>query len=178
MMAIVAKSALEVKEQFDNDSDFGGVDITKGHRGAITNWLNKYLGGDVNRRMTLGWLTGKVGEISSHGLSPSEWYALALWIDSREDDGVWEVGATFPVEASLVLTEALRGVAKAQRGAVELEGETQMLLAATGQLGGVITAVTDEDGNSTHVDGVIVPVEQESPEPEPEPETNVRRFTF
>lgn len=116
------KSPEEIKTKFMRDQEIGDserVEMTKGARGVMIGYLNKYLGSDENRHIVLAWLmNAKTREISSHSLRGGDWYALSLWIDSRNiGEGMWVTQPDFPMEAASVLSVALGDLP--ERGAQE-----------------------------------------------------------
>jgi hypothetical protein len=105
---ITARKPQDVKNAVLKDAGFYVSGVERFHRGAITGWLNRYLNGDENRVLVLRWLFGKHIQ-SSKDLSISQWFGLHCWIDPHKGETEqWETGPLFPVEASLVLTEAIR----------------------------------------------------------------------
>jgi hypothetical protein len=106
------------------------------HKGSIVGYLNKYIGGDDNRKAVLGFVfKGQPGLLmSTKELNPGEWFALARWIDAyhSDEDGKWHVSERFEIEALLVLAETRR---------LSMDSASPMLNEALA-MGGEIKSVT------------------------------------
>jgi len=137
------------------------IEVTKGFRGATIGWLQKTLGSSANRRLVIAWLFSHDGrELSSKELDDDKIFALARWIDSYKDDDGWHCGENFKVEAYLVYTEALRHYKNIPPSDRPWEVDFEILGQIVGFAGGVVTNITDEEGNWTeHPQGVELPEE-------------------
>lgn len=143
-MSLVARSPYKVKEYLMGLVAHGArKELTRGEKGALIGALNKALGGDQNRRLTLAWLFGHEGELSSKELDADMWWALWNWVDFWKDDGdEWQTAPTFNVEACLCFSEAV----KAQVNTKPSEKnhsllEEGMMSNAVSSLGAVVTCI-------------------------------------
>lgn len=150
MNEIFARTPSQVRDQVLADTIQGSrMEITKGVRGAVVGRLNKYLGGDDNRQTVLAWLfSPSKMKLSSKKLTDAEVYGLYKWIGFYQDEDGWHDSPTFPAECVLVLTEAIKQFANTPPKKKNPELEVGEFLEQTiGFLGGVVTTITDEDGN-------------------------------
>ena len=156
---MIARSAAEVKARVQKDSSWNGVNTTEGRKGAIRGKMDKYLSGSQYRRLVLGWLFDKPGEISSNDLTDGQWVGLTFWLSFSKDEHTneWHVCEEFPIEASRVLTETLKHFG--QLTLPEIEGELPGTLVqdAVADLGATVAVVTDELIESVVTGGVVPP---------------------
>lgn len=162
-MQLVARTAKEVKEFVAESSKYFGPGVKEPHIGAMVHWLNKYLGGDANRKLVFGWLFNKGEPVSVNSLTPQQHYGLFCWIDSVKDEttGEWQPQPCFPAEAALVLTDAMKwyeGLKKSERTLWDLGYDTGMVSNVVANSGAVITSITDEKGNFTGDNSVKFPI--------------------
>lgn len=133
---------------------------TPGQRGAVIGIINRIAGGDDNRKLMLGWLFAREGElfdkVSTKALSDEQWAALYAWCDFRKDEErvIWMPKDTFATECLAVLSAAMDDYFKVRytdRGdlpeppeivavAVSLEGE----ITTTGARSAGLKGVPDE----------------------------------
>jgi hypothetical protein len=142
--SITARDALSVKRFCQEISAAGLPQDAKYHRGAVIGNLNKYLGGDDNRRLAVSWIFDRPGIVSSKSLKEPEIYALHKWIDaSKNDVGDWEVNPNFPTEAARVLTESIRW-----SGTTTISGlDIGQVVETTVSMGYTITKITEGEDN-------------------------------
>lgn len=152
-MSLTAKTAQQIKERIlkiSNDENYPLPDnVANVHKGATIGWLNKYLGGDENRRLVLAWLFGKTVPVSSKDLTDRQLIAIADWLGLHKDDVIWETQPCFAAESSLVLSEAMRWYKTLPPGnAAMFEGSKppSMIYDVVAFCNGTITAMTDEHG--------------------------------
>lgn len=118
---VVARSPVQMRAFFDekiaaNRRYPGRSSIPQEKRGAMIGMMNRYCGGDDNRKLVISWLLADERNlpdyltiISSKNYDDATWFAIADWVDSFVDEsegGVWKTQPAFPVEAMLVLAEA------------------------------------------------------------------------
>lgn len=148
---MIARNPEQVKLDLQQDAGLGAErSLTKGERGAIIGQLNKTLGGDANRRLTLAWLFSKQGELSTKELDDDRWWALWKWVGFWQDDsGGWNTYPEFPVEAWLCFTEACKaqGLAKPSQKDKTLADDQSLVIQATAFLGGVVTNIDNQSNN-------------------------------
>lgn len=169
---IMARKPAEIKEWMQVGAMMlpSFVPLSKGQQGLITGTLNRYLNGDDNRYLVLGWLFNDKHNnvpIRSADLSDDDWLGLWNWLDPMKEESQWAFSPTFPLEAALVLTEALRS---AQNRILELppvEREIDVLRAAVTQIGGVVTAVLNDEGEPDIAEGIEVRAEADEPTYQP-----------
>lgn len=124
--------------------------------GAMVGTLNKFLGGNDLRKIVLAWLFAGDFEVlspmSSKLLVSAQKWAIIEWIAWwRDDEEAWHVGDRFPHEAICVMNAAIRAYNSANR-TDKMEVASDMMYSLTAnmvELGGVVTAVTDEAGSLT-----------------------------
>lgn len=86
-------------------------EVSRGERGALVGYLNANMGGDEHRRQALAWLFQSPGQyMSTKSLDNDQWYAISEWVSSWQDPDTleWHTAETFPLEAALVVTQAIR----------------------------------------------------------------------
>ncbi len=169
-----AREPKAVKSQLHTDAYNASkaTELSRGAKGAIIGHLNDAFGGDQARKLALAWLFDALGRVvpsdpdtyitglSTKSLSNGDWWALYLWIGFYKDDsGEWKTRPEFPLEASLVLAEAMRAYMKLP---VDRKKEDQSFVAdmvahAVTNLGAVITNVQNEDGTWKDNTGVELP---------------------
>lgn len=179
----VARMPDEVRAQIRQDSITASAASEPSHRekGAITGHLNSAFGGTEARHLALAWLFDRLGMVlpndpdtyitglSSKSLSKGDWWALMMWIGAYKDDGgEWKTRLEFPLEASLVLGEAMKvymalPVDRLKEDKSFVDDITPQLVT---QMGGVITAVQQPGGGYTDNSQVALP-EELQPKPEP-----------
>lgn len=179
----VARMPNEVKNQVHTDS-FNAKDaapMDRKSKGAITGHLNEAFGGDSARHLALAWLFGYLGTttpsdpdtyitgLSTKSLYESDWWALYLWIGAYKDEetGEWKARVEFPLEASLVLMEAMKAynALPVDRKKEDPSFVTSMVAHGVA-LGGVITSIERSDGSYPDNSDVALPAQlQEQPKP-------------
>lgn len=172
----VARLPEQVKDKITADSFALSTAEPLSHRnkGAITGHLNEAFGGDSGRHLALAWLFDHLGLVtpsdpdtyitgmSTKSLSEGDWWALQQWIGAYKDPetGEWSPRLEFPLEASLVLNEAIKAYSALP---VDRKKEDQSwvntMLAHSVALGGVITAVEKPDGTYPDNSNVELPAE-------------------
>jgi hypothetical protein len=159
---MIARSPDEVRNYVTEQMAIGAVkEITTGERGAIIGRLNRYLGGDDNRKLALAWLFSHDDRsLSTKELDNDQWHALIQWIGFWHDDDGWHVDERFPVECVLILNIAAReyGLSKPSEKDPELKPD-EMVVDAVSQLGGMVTNVSDDNGEWSGDGNVAVPDE-------------------
>lgn len=90
-----------------------GMLLTKGAKGAVIGMLNKYLFGDNNRKLVLGWLFGdkdKLAPLSTKALTEDQWLRISDWVGMWHDieTDQWYPSGEFQREAGAVLTETIK----------------------------------------------------------------------
>lgn len=160
----VARMPDDVKKKIELDSinASSASDMNHREKGAITGHLNNAFGGDDSRKLALSWLFGRLGMVtpsdpdtyitglSSKSLSKGDWWALSIWIGAQKDDGgEWKTRLEFPLEASLVLGEALKAYMSlpVDRLKEDRSFVTDMTAQTVSQLGGIITNIQQPDGS-------------------------------
>lgn len=153
MNPMLARKANDLKEMMRGISKYGGVGVADGAKGALIGYMNEYFGGDDQRHIVLAWLFGSEDKLkmSTKELTDGQWYALSWWVDSRQDDGVWDVGPVFAVESGLVLTEALKRYHGRDREQAQDNPSVGLIETAVGDLGGTVVMVGDDQGNFPQV---------------------------
>ena len=143
---MIARSAAEVKARVQKDSSWNGVNTTEGRKGAIRGKMDKYLSGSQYRRLVLGWLFDKPGEISSNTLTDGQWVGLTFWLSFSKDEHTneWHVCEEFPIEASRVLTATLKHFGQLTLPEVDGELPDTHIQTAVADLGATVAVVTDE----------------------------------
>ena len=152
-----ARNPQTVKEHLFRDALLhSGEGLKKGHKGALTGYLNKYMGGDENRRLALSWLFfsddgKKLKPKSSADLSEAQWYALNRWVNASYDEetGKWEPDPIFTVESALVITHSIReynSTPLSVRKELESIKPSDIEIALVRDMDGVITSMLDNDG--------------------------------
>lgn len=91
-----------LKEAMENNF---GMELARGHKGAIIGLLNKLLGVN-NRYILLGWLFNNEVPMSSKDLTELQWLALSAWVDNQEVAGVWLPQKDFEDEVISCIMEA------------------------------------------------------------------------
>lgn len=126
-------------------------DRVKKVRGAMVGTLNKYLGGDDMRTVTLGWIFASDFEVlspmSSKVLTDDQVGALVEWLGWWQDDeATWHVGDQFPHEALCVLNAALAAYNQANKTQKSFAMMDPLSLVANlSSMGGVVTAIGPDD---------------------------------
>ena len=187
MSQITARKPDEIKKRILEDASFDGVIVEKVHKGALVGWLNKYLGGDENRRAVLAWLFNKQSPMSANDLTDKQMFALHCWVSaSKNEDGDWEPQPCFAAEAALVLTETIKWVGTLGKMHTKLFGEAVLssgLFDVVNYQNGVVTALTDENENAVYNKNVMFPpdvfpsprVEEKPVEEMPKPKKTFNR---
>lgn len=81
-------------------------ELSRGEKGALIGYLNKYGGGDEMRKFVLGWIfSGKIVMLSTHDLTDGQWAALADWVSPFEDEGEWKSSVVFQQEIKEIVKE-------------------------------------------------------------------------
>ena len=115
---------------------------------------------DVLGRQTVAGSETVISGLSSKALSNDQWWALSNWVGAwKDENGEWRERPEFPLEAALVVNEAMKAYAEIPIGTPEDRSwVTDMALQAVTQLGGVITNVIPEGENwQQYLDGVQMP---------------------
>lgn len=118
---------------------------TPGQRGAVIGIINKIAGGDDNRKLLLGWLFAKEGElfdkVSTKSLSDEQWAALYAWCDFRKDEDrvVWIPKESFSQECLACLSAAMDDYFKVRYSDRGELPEPPDIVAEMVSLGGEIT---------------------------------------
>ena len=128
--------------------------ILKKQAGALIGTLNKYMGGDENRRMIFGYLFGGSVLVPIHTaeLTSDQLYQLWSWVGAWKDEDEWRVSATFEHEVAILTSACLYLYAHAtpeQRG--DSENEPGMFAPVVGLIGegkGIITRIFTETSGS------------------------------
>lgn len=172
----VARMPPEVKSKIQQDSynarDAAPLDPKT--RGAITGRLTDAFGGAEARHLALAWLFDRLGVVlpndpdtyitglSSKSLTIGDWWALYLWIGSYKDaeTGEWKARVEFPLEASLVLGEALRAYNALPIDRVKEDRSfVDALVTQAVAVGGEITNVQKPGGSWQATEGVALPMQ-------------------
>jgi len=154
--------------------------LPPGHKGAVTNALNRFIGNDADRRLVLGWLFGNYAEpiqpLSSKRITEMQWYNLYNWIgfEKDEDTDLWRCSPTFPQEAAACLTAArlawgqLSLQVRADMNLPDNPPELSLLDAALQKGGEVIEVFKDGDEPAVrvYVEGMDKPVNVRKIKPE------------
>lgn len=162
---MIARNPNNVKSSARLDMEIWREDavFSKREIGAMIGWLNKALGGDQGRYLALAWLFDFLGkplpdgkvctELHTAQMEDKHWYAVKQWIGSYKDEnGEWQSRPEFSLEATLVLTEAMKDYQKLMAGTPQnSEWKDSLTAQAVGQLGGVITNVA-EIGNEAEIE--------------------------
>lgn len=144
----MAKTAQGVKE-FLNDNDAVDRTLTTSQKGAVTGTLNKYLGGDANRKVVLSWLFSEDGKLkfisSSKELKDYQWVALYDWCGFYQEDGRWYPQMDFALESCYVLSAAMKAFGTNK---IDIpDGIPEVVMEAVTNFSAWVTNITDEEGN-------------------------------
>jgi hypothetical protein len=129
------------------EDNYANIHIpTAGQRGAVIGIINKIAGGDDNRKLMLGWLFAKEGDlfdkVSTKTLSDEQWAALYAWCDFRKDEEkiIWLPKDTFSQECLACLSAAMDDYFKvrySERG--DLPEPPEIVAELVHDLGGEVT---------------------------------------
>lgn len=163
-----ARSAEQVKDALRrNAGQSVWKQMSRGQHGLVVALLNKYLGGDVNRRLVLSWLfkDGKHPMSTKDLTNNWEWWTLWDWIDPIKLEGrEYAVSATFPLEAANVLVAAATLFAKLsnqERAETSESEQISPILAISVELGGTITGIEPSEKDMMKLDDEAKKLEDE-----------------
>ena len=93
----------------------------EGMRGAIVNELDKRCGGELERKVVLGWLFGDGNPMSSKILTQYQLKALLNWIRWTKVENDWFVDPRYAGEIKAVAKEAIEEFNKKDEEEYEYE---------------------------------------------------------
>ncbi len=133
--------------------------MSKGLKGAIVSYLNKFFLTDIARKEALWYIfdatkedvSKRVSTKSTHDLTEAQWNALRLWIDmfKDEEDNEWHASSTF-IEDTHILTNAFeeKKIDLLRNGLLSPENfigsESKSLVEEAVQMGGVVVSAWSE----------------------------------